>query len=376
MNDTEIDIALEYANKRKKTRLNKNRIYRRKVRSRLHQHLHPNQSFDIESSVIKKLISIKLTNSVEDILHEPYVQSSLKSNISPNNQIEENDDNLTSYSDTSDFFDNFHHQETNNLNLHHYTSLSCISFSKNLIDFIRKANISKSHSEHLIKLIRSALPQPNNLPKNYTDLLDLLSGNRCLFLNHTKNILLIFFYRLKYPVMSVLVENIFNKRMVCVKCKIDLLTTSNECLKCKNGSLEHVAFVFDAFQETVFCRVYDRLFPIINSYRESFQEQQTDNEINDIVHNNNYKVLRDSTNYPFISLLLHIDGTNLGASTKQTLWILSCSIVELPPIYRNRRHNNIILSMWIGNKHPDIDLWLNRCIGQLMILKSSGNYIV
>ena len=83
--------------------------------------------------------------------------------------------------------------------------------------------------------------------------------------------------------------------------------------------------------------------PIINSYRERFRHRQIDDEINDIVHNNNYKVLCDSTVYPFISLLLHVDGISLGESTKQSLWIISCSIIELPPIYRNRRQNNVIM---------------------------------
>ena len=68
-----------------------------------------------------------------------------------------------------------------------------------------------------------------------------------------------------------------------------------------------MAIIFDALQEIIFRGMYDRLIPIISSYRESFGEQQIDDEMNNIVQNNSYKILCDSTNYPFISLLLHIE---------------------------------------------------------------------
>ena len=80
------------------------------------------------------------------------------------------------YIQSFDLFDDLHDQETSYLKLHHYTSIICISLSQNLIDFIRKANISKSYAERLINLIQSALLQPNTLLKNYNDLLKLSSG--------------------------------------------------------------------------------------------------------------------------------------------------------------------------------------------------------
>ena len=67
MNDFEIDIALEFANKRKKTRLkNNNKFYRRRVRSELHHYLYYSESLDIELSVIEDLNSTKLNNSNEN----------------------------------------------------------------------------------------------------------------------------------------------------------------------------------------------------------------------------------------------------------------------------------------------------------------------
>jgi hypothetical protein len=100
------------------------------------------------------------------------------------------------------------------------------------------------------------------------------------------------------------------------------------------------------------------------------------NETNDIVFNENYKYFRDCFIGPFISVILHLDGINLGKSNSQHLWILSCSIIELPPHVRNRKQNNIILSLWIASEQPDVNLWLYRCLAQLMELKASGKYLV
>jgi hypothetical protein len=156
------------------------------------------------------------------------------------------------------------------------------------------------------------------------------------------------------------------KRMVCISCKTDLSITQKICSKCPDNNPKRLAFIFDSIQEIMFARVYDRLCFIINSYRDSFTKQETDYETNDIVYNRNYKIFRDSIHYPFISIILHLDGINL---------ILSCSIVELPPTVRTRRQNNIILSLWIGKEQPDIYLWLDRCFSQLTNLKAKGRRI-
>ncbi len=148
--------------------------------------------------------------------------------------------------------------------------------------------------------------------------------------------------------------------------------SSKICSQCPNNNPKRIAIIFDSIQETLFTQVYDHLYFIINSYRERFTKQEIDNETNDIVFNENYKIFRDSINHPFISLIMHLDGIKLDKSNKHHLWILSCSIVELPPAVRSRRQNNIILSLWIAKEQPDIKLWLDRCISQLTTLKITG----
>jgi hypothetical protein len=177
---------------------------------------------------------------------------------------------------------------------------------------------------------------------------------------------------IKALVIFFLVENIFIKRIVCICCESDLSITTKTCSKCANNNCKRLALIFDSTQEIIFTRTYDRLSSIINSYRETFTKQKNDTETNDIVFNRNYKILRDSINYPFISIILHLDGISLGKSKKISLWIISCSIVELPPAVRNCRQNNIILSLWIGKEQPNVNLWLDRCFCQLADIKRKG----
>ncbi|CAF3985987.1 unnamed protein product [Rotaria magnacalcarata] len=122
----------------------------------------------------------------------------------------------------------------------------------------------------------------------------------------------------------------------------------------------------------MFTRTYDRLSSVIDEYRECFTKQQMNNETNDIVYNKNYKLLYNSTNDRFITILLHVDGIGLSNNNKESLWLLSCSIIELPPAIRIRRQNNLVLSMWISNEQPNIYLWLTQCIQQLSNLKEKG----
>ncbi|CAM4845118.1 unnamed protein product [Rotaria magnacalcarata] len=275
------------------------------------------------------------TDDVNDKIQPNELLSQI-SNLNENNSTEKEEN-------SSVFFDLAHYQQLDNLNLHAFTSINCVSFSHNVINFIRNANISKSHAQQLIDPIQSGRPQPNNLPNNYLDVFKLLS-----------------------------VDNLFMKRVLCINCESELSIASKKCPTCSDTKSERIAEVFDTLQETIFTRTYDRLSSVIDEYREYFTKQQMNNETNDIVYNQNYKLLYNSTNDRFITILLHVDGTCLSNNNKESLWLLSCSIIELPPAIRIRRKNNLVLSMRISKEQPNIYLWLTRCFKQLSDLKEKG----
>jgi hypothetical protein len=159
---------------------------------------------------------------------------------------------------------------------------------------------------------------------------------------------------------------------LCIKCGKDLPKTIKICSICGESGSKHLALVFDVLQERVFAQTYDRLSTLIDNYRSIFSQNVFSNENNDIVYNRNYKILSESIDNPFISVVLHIDGISLSKSSNQPMWLLTCSINELPPPVRNQRRNNLVLSIWISKQQPTMDLWLNQTLRQLKRIKSTG----
>ncbi|CAF2104138.1 unnamed protein product [Rotaria magnacalcarata] len=169
---SEVEIALQYAKNKKNNRLRRNNINRLIGRFKANACSCSKDSMDMQSSVISSLSSMTITTDDVNNKIQPNELLSSISNFNENNSAEDEDD----LSDNYDFTDLMHYEQPDNLNLHAYTSINCLSFSHNVINFIRNANISKSHAQQLIDLIQSGLPQPNNLPIYYLDVLELLSG--------------------------------------------------------------------------------------------------------------------------------------------------------------------------------------------------------
>ncbi|CAF3678584.1 unnamed protein product [Rotaria socialis] len=97
------------------------------------------------------------------------------------------------------------------------------------------------------------------------------------------------------------------------------------------------------------------------------------NNNNDIIFNQVYKELQSRRgSSSSISLLLHLDGISLCKSSKLNLWLLSCSLIELPVHLRYRRFNVIVLSVWIGHCEPLVDLWLEESFQQLNDVKKKS----
>ena len=172
----EIKFALEYALKRKTNRLKKNKIYRRKSRSYFSKSS-AYDSYNIEQSTMNRNFSKNLALLDKEDLDKIDIRSASPTNNEKEKQRCEIVSSLSSTYECIDFDDICGDHQIPDLNLHPYTTINCFSFAKDLISFIRKTNISKTHADQLVALIQSALPQPNSLPITYSKILNLLSGN-------------------------------------------------------------------------------------------------------------------------------------------------------------------------------------------------------
>ncbi len=156
-------------------------------------------------------------------------------------------------------------------------------------------------------------------------------------------------------------------------CQFDIDYATASCNRCRSNDNTQFVDIYDIDYELVFTDIIERHLVDIIGYREKIFNVETDDINNDIPFQQIYRsFLKTNVRQPFISTLLHLDGIALGKSNKLTLWLLSCSILELPPHLRNQRQNMVILSMWVGTRQPIIKIWLRECIKNLKKLKSTG----
>ncbi|CAF3254449.1 unnamed protein product [Rotaria sp. Silwood2] len=152
-------------------------------------------------------------------------------------------------------------------------------------------------------------------------------------------------------------------KKVCLSCQFDIEYSATSCFKCISNEKTQFANIYDTDYAIVFSGIVERHIVDIVKYREKILSEKYDNINNDISFQKIYRSFLNTTVYqPFISTLIHLDGIPLDTSTKLTLWLLSCFILELPPHLRNQRQNMIILSMWIGTRQPIIKIWLRFSI--------------
>lgn len=87
--------------------------------------------------------------------------------------------------------------------IHDYTYFRTFDFCQELLRLVRRGNICKTLTEKLLKLIKSGMPVPNQVPSCEQEL--------NMFLN---------------------VENLFAKRAVCSQCWHEIFVTDSDCRNC------------------------------------------------------------------------------------------------------------------------------------------------
>lgn len=73
-----------------------------------------------------------------------------------------------------------------------------------------------------------------------------------------------------------------------------------------------------------------------------------------------------------LTLIVHCDGAPLVRSSKQSIWPLFASIVELPPPIREHQRNIVLLALWASKRKPEPNIFLNETINDIRRLMDDG----
>lgn len=73
-----------------------------------------------------------------------------------------------------------------------------------------------------------------------------------------------------------------------------------------------------------------------------------------------------------LTLVVHSDGAPLVRSSKQSIWPLFASVVELPPPIREQHRNILLLAMWCSRRKPSPEIFLRQTINDLVNLIRDG----
>lgn len=71
-----------------------------------------------------------------------------------------------------------------------------------------------------------------------------------------------------------------------------------------------------------------------------------------------------------LSVTINTDGLALGESSAQSAWPILLSVNELP--HRDRKKHMIYAGMWVGNKQPNMTIFLKSFVENLNILSNEG----
>jgi hypothetical protein len=220
--------------------------------------------------------------------------------------------------------------------LYSNSKLSSMKSMKLLLDLlISDINLDKRNMLRLLKLIKFILPQPNTLPTTWKSILKLFGQTN---LSTT-----IFLCSLCHQQCGKTTFNTkFCRNEACLRSKRTLRT--NEII------------------ELVHLDVRNQLKLIINRNINILTKNEDYFPASDISAGSFYQTTISKSRSNTITLVLHTDGAPLIRTTKQSIWPLFASIVEIPPPVREYQKNIILLALWSSKSKPDVNVFLKQTV--------------
>jgi hypothetical protein len=146
--------------------------------------------------------------------------------------------------------------------LHYFTNILTNEYCHSLLRTLRDAKICKSQCNAVITLLKSALPEPNNMPSSLKQLLTAMN-----------------------------VENLFVTRKVCIACEREVPTEQNVCNHCRTVDATKFASIHDIDLNRAVPLLLRRLSTHIDEYRVKFNGAEPTAARSDIPFGVTYKEL-------------------------------------------------------------------------------------
>lgn len=240
--------------------------------------------------------------------------------------------------------------------LYENSSVSVKAAATNILSIAIEFNFPKLAVERLLKLIKSFLPMPNILPTTYPSLMKITNVkstsaskyycNSCFHLCSIRS-------GRKYCTN----DNCRLKNNPLRNCEISEVVT-----------LDIKEQIRSILSRNIFLFNNDEIFPSFDIKSRSFYKTST-NSTNQFNQSTNLKSHR-------ITLNIHTDGAPVVRTTKSSLWPCLASIVELPPQIREKQTNILVLCLWLSSVKPEVNLFMNDCIRELIDLSSPFTLII
>lgn len=196
-------------------------------------------------------------------------------------------------------------------------------YHKQLFEFANSVRLDVKAMNKLLKLIDSALPHPNNLVKSYKKLTSIFQ-----------------------------LSSSFLETTVCVICS-NIIDLNNHCsYTCQQNELERrvgdiIEFVSMDQSKKQLVDVIRRNKHLIIDYPRLVDETLPCDIMTRSIYRKkrkNKQLLLDQR-YP-VTLMLHIDGFPVVHWTKKHTWLVTGSIIEIPPCLRENQINMLLISLW------------------------------
>ena len=216
------------------------------------------------------------------------------------------------------------------------STISAKKAMKLLMDLlISDVNLDKKNILDLFKLIKFILPQPNTLPVTWKSIMKLFGR-----------------------------ANLFTTIFLCSLCHRRCGKTTFSTKLCKNEACSPSGLTLKTNEmiELVNLDVRTQLKTIVSRNIKLLSKNTDYFPKSDISTGAFYQTTISESKCKTITFVLHTDGAPLIRTSKQSIWPLFASIVEIPPPIREYQKNIVLLALWSSKSKSDVNVFLKHTV--------------